>query len=141
TPVGLRMAEEHGIDLSTIQGSGAHGRVTRRDVERAIEQPRAGAPATPRPAAAAPGVPTAAPVAPAPLSAAPSEPGPAPSAIPAQAGDQEVALTPMRRAIAEHMARARAEIPDAWSVVEIDVTNLARYRQSLQAEWQAREGY
>ena len=47
----------------------------------------------------------------------------------------------MRRAIAEHMARARAEIPDAWSVVEIDVTNLARYRQSLQAEWQAREGY
>ena len=141
TPVVLRMAEEHGIDLSTIQGSGAHGRVTRRDVERAIEQPRAGAPATPRPAAAAPGVPTAAPVAPAPPSAAPSEPGPAPSAIPAQAGDQEVALTPMRRAIAEHMARARAEIPDAWSVVEIDVTNLARYRQSLQAEWQAREGY
>jgi 2-oxoisovalerate dehydrogenase E2 component (dihydrolipoyl transacylase) len=47
----------------------------------------------------------------------------------------------MRRAIAEHMARARAEIPDAWSVVEIDVTNLVRYRQSLQAEWQAREGY
>ena len=47
----------------------------------------------------------------------------------------------MRRAIAEHMARARAEIPDAWSVVEIDVTNLVRYRQSLQTEWQAREGY
>src|SRR5919202_5111828 len=36
TPVVLRMAEEHGIDLSTIQGSGAHGRVTRRDFERAI---------------------------------------------------------------------------------------------------------
>src|SRR5436309_11051061 len=70
TPVVLRMAEEHGIDLSTIQGSGAHGRVTRRDVERAIEQPRSDAP---RDAAhlsgAAPGVPTAAPVAPAPPSA------------------------------------------------------------------------
>jgi 2-oxoisovalerate dehydrogenase E2 component (dihydrolipoyl transacylase) len=52
-----------------------------------------------------------------------------------------VALTPMRRAIAEHMSRARAEIPDAWSLTEIDVTNLVRYRQSLQAEWQAREGY
>ena len=47
----------------------------------------------------------------------------------------------MRRAIAEHMARARSEIPDAWSLVEVDVTNLVRYRQSLQAEWQAREGY
>jgi 2-oxoisovalerate dehydrogenase E2 component (dihydrolipoyl transacylase) len=47
----------------------------------------------------------------------------------------------MRRAIAEHMARARAEIPDAWSLTEIDVTNLARQRQALQADWQAREGY
>ncbi len=36
TPVVLRMAEEHHIDLSTLEGTGAHGRVTRRDVERAI---------------------------------------------------------------------------------------------------------
>jgi 2-oxoisovalerate dehydrogenase E2 component (dihydrolipoyl transacylase) len=47
----------------------------------------------------------------------------------------------MRRAIAEHMSRARTEIPDAWSLTEIDVTNLVRYRASLQADWQAREGY
>src|SRR5437870_675734 len=40
TPVVLRMAEEHGIDLSTIQGSGAHGRVTRRDVAWASAQAR-----------------------------------------------------------------------------------------------------
>jgi pyruvate/2-oxoglutarate dehydrogenase complex dihydrolipoamide acyltransferase (E2) component len=39
TPVVLRMAEEHALDLSKIQGSGAHGRVTRRDVERAIAEP------------------------------------------------------------------------------------------------------
>src|SRR6266852_3892921 len=37
TPVVLRIAEEHNLDLSKIQGSGAHGRVTRRDVERAID--------------------------------------------------------------------------------------------------------
>src|SRR4030081_2695747 len=36
TPVVLRMAEEHALDLATIQGTGAHGRVTRKDVERAI---------------------------------------------------------------------------------------------------------
>ena len=127
TPVVLRMAEEHGIDLSTVQGSGAHGRVTRRDVERAIEQAPAARPAPPQPVA--------------PPVSTPQAPAPQPSAAPAQAGDQEVALTPMRRAIAEHMARARAEIPDAWSLVEIDMTNLVRHRQSLQAEWQAREGY
>ncbi len=47
----------------------------------------------------------------------------------------------MRRAIAEHMARARADIPDAWSMVEIDVTRLVRQRAALLADWQAREGY
>jgi pyruvate/2-oxoglutarate dehydrogenase complex dihydrolipoamide acyltransferase (E2) component len=47
----------------------------------------------------------------------------------------------MRRAIAQHMAQARSEIPDAWSIAEIDMTRLVRYRESLQAEWQAREGY
>src|SRR5262252_720733 len=36
TPVVLRMAEEHNIDLSSVQGTGAHSRVTRKDVERAI---------------------------------------------------------------------------------------------------------
>src|SRR5438552_11637623 len=38
TPIVLRMAEEHALDLSKIQGSGAHGRVTRKDVERAIAE-------------------------------------------------------------------------------------------------------
>jgi pyruvate/2-oxoglutarate dehydrogenase complex dihydrolipoamide acyltransferase (E2) component len=47
----------------------------------------------------------------------------------------------MRRAIAEHMARARTDIPDAWSITEIDMTRLARYRDQLQPDWQAREGY
>jgi pyruvate/2-oxoglutarate dehydrogenase complex dihydrolipoamide acyltransferase (E2) component len=47
----------------------------------------------------------------------------------------------MRRAIADHMARARADIPDAWSLVEIDMTRLSKQRDALQADWQAREGY
>jgi 2-oxoisovalerate dehydrogenase E2 component (dihydrolipoyl transacylase) len=127
TPVVLRMAEEHAIDLSTIQGSGAHGRVTRRDVERAI----AGRPSTN--VAATPSRPAQPTVAHAPHT--PSAP------ISDEATTEDLALTPMRRAIAEHMTRARAEIPDAWSLTEIDVTRLVRYRDSLQADWQAREGY
>jgi 2-oxoisovalerate dehydrogenase E2 component (dihydrolipoyl transacylase) len=47
----------------------------------------------------------------------------------------------MRRAIADHMTRARADIPDAWSLTEIDMSNLVRYRQTLQTDWQARQGY
>ena len=145
TPVVMRMAEEHGIDLSTIQGTGTNGRVTRRDVERALAagsapQPAAAPPAAPAtsgvpPAAVAPGAPA-------------REPTPAPAALESPSGaeagrgaDEERALTPMRRAIAEHMSRARAEIPDAWSMVEVDATRLERQRAAYQSEWQAREGY
>src|SRR6266851_77703 len=126
TPVVLRIAEEHNLDLSQIQGSGAHGRVTRRDVERAIEghpqvesRVQVGAP---------------------PLAAPPSA---LPTALPAAPSGvaEDRPLSPMRRAIAEHMTRARAEIPNAWSLTEIDMTKLVRQRQQLQAEWQAREGY
>ena len=124
TPVVLRMAEEHSIDLSTVEGTGAHGRVTRKDVERVIAS---GGVAAPRPT-----VPTVAP--------APSAP-PAPPQPISRGVSQDVPLSPMRRAIAEHMTRARAEIPDAWTLAEIDVTRLVKQRDALQAAWQAREGY
>src|SRR5437868_270356 len=78
------------------------------------------------------------PTPPPPATPAPA-PTPAPIAAPAPApltlgATQDVALTPMRRAIAEHMTRARAEIPDAWSLVEIDVSRLVKQRDRLQAE-------
>lgn len=146
TPVVLRMAEEHHIDLSTLEGTGAHGRVTRKDVERAIAAgPSRSSPPGPLPDGAA-----AAPV----RERLPSPPTPLPEGegrlvgegAGAGAGGEgapsgDVPLTPMRRAIAEHMTRARADIPDAWSLVEIDMTRLSRHRDALQADWQAREGY
>jgi 2-oxoisovalerate dehydrogenase E2 component (dihydrolipoyl transacylase) len=139
TPVVLRMAEEHAIDLSTIQGSGGHGRVTRKDVERAIAEPR-------RPASAPPILAAAAVSAPSPptTGARPATATASPAPVPGREGDgasEDRPLSPMRRAIAEHMTRARAEVPDARSLTEIDVTNLVRYRDKLQADWQAREGY
>jgi 2-oxoisovalerate dehydrogenase E2 component (dihydrolipoyl transacylase) len=134
TPVVLRMAEEHDIDLSKIQGSGAHGRVTRKDVEAAIATSQAAVQGSA--ARVSSPVPLATPVAP-----APGSPLTAPSSPTGPLRGEDRPLTPMRRAIAEHMARARAEIPDAWSLTEIDVTNLVRQRQSLLADWQAREGY
>jgi 2-oxoisovalerate dehydrogenase E2 component (dihydrolipoyl transacylase) len=155
TPVVLRMAEEHNIDLSQIQGSGTLGRVTRKDVERAIaagttSAPARGEPVEPRAGQLPTTTPSAEPArrpAPAPGEHAepvrrqapargePVEPGAG------QTPDEERALSPMRRAIADHMARARADIPDAWSLVEIDVTRLVRYRASALPDFQAREGF
>src|SRR5438128_7514877 len=123
TPIVLRMAEEHALDLSKIQGSGAHGRVTRKDVERAIAESQGTVPPPPVREAA-------------PLSTQSSVVSPPPPS-----GAEHRPLSPMRRAIADHMSRARTEIPDAWSLTELDVTNLVRQRQRLQVEWRAREGY
>src|SRR6266545_4917447 len=148
TPVVLRMAEEHGIDLSTVQGSGTLGRVTRKDIERAIATGQTGtaaggAPGAATPTAAGAATPAAAGAAGA---AAPTAAGvPAVSATPARAaralGPEDRPLSPMRKAIAEHMARARTDIADAWSLVEIDVSRLVRYRAQALPDFQAREGF
>ena len=47
----------------------------------------------------------------------------------------------MRKTIAAHMVRSRQTSPDAWGLVEVDVTSLVRLRESLLADWQRREGF
>ena len=49
-------------------------------------------------------------------------------------------LTPVRRIIAEHMARSSREIPAAWSMVEVDATRLVRTRDALKAAFETRHG-
>jgi 2-oxoisovalerate dehydrogenase E2 component (dihydrolipoyl transacylase) len=134
TPVVLRMAEEHGIDLAKVQGTGTMGRVTRKDVERAIAAGgAAAAPPSPPGRGFIKGEGAAAAMAP------PSPPAPLPEGE--GSADEERALTPMRRAIAEHMTSARRDIPDAWSLVEVDVSRLVRYRASVLQDFLNREGF
>ena len=69
---------------------------------------------------------------------------PAPAAVASvQIGPDEelVPLTPMRRAIAEHMVRSVQTAPHAWGMTEIDVSKLVKLRLSLLPEWQRREGF
>ena len=61
--------------------------------------------------------------------------------VQAAAGDTSVMpLTPVRRIIAEHMARSSREIPAAWAMVEADVTRLVRTRDALKAAFEAQHG-
>src|SRR3990170_4399997 len=112
TPAVRKLASEHGIDLSRIQGTGLNGRVSRKDVEDAVAQGQA-------PARAA---------APAPSKYAPID------------GDRPIALTQMRRAIADNMARAWTA-PHAHAVMEIDMTGLMKYRDQVKRDFAAREGF
>ncbi|HET6315986.1 MAG TPA: dihydrolipoamide acetyltransferase family protein, partial [Chloroflexota bacterium] len=97
-----------------------------------------GATAAPSPSGTGQGEGVATPTPPA-LATAPPSPPPAPP--PRREGSDDQALTPMRRAIAEHMANARREIADAWSLVDIDVTRLVRYRASVLQDFQIKEGF
>ena len=135
TPAVRRLAREHNIDLALIAGTGHAGRVTREDVEKFVEQTKAGtAPATP---AARPGT---APAAAAP--AASAAPAAAPAAPPMPPAAQEDTLkhaSPMRKAIATQMTRAVA-VPVAYTIVEVDMAGVVALRDSNKGAYQAREG-
>ena len=114
SPAVRRLAREHGLDLSRIAGTGMGGRITRDDVLQYLET-------APAPAVSAP-------------AAQPAISGDA-------AGDEEyIPLTPVRRLIAEAMVRSVTQIPHAWSVTEVDVTNLVAARAALRAGFRQREG-
>jgi 2-oxoisovalerate dehydrogenase E2 component (dihydrolipoyl transacylase) len=138
SPAVRRLAEEHDIDPSRLQGSGEGGRVTRDDVLAFLERREA----APRDGAAAAAPPATAPAA-APEPAAPSAPSAPPRAVPGGAeGPREelVRLTAVRRSIAEHMTRSLATSPHAWTLQEVDVTELVRYREAEKEGFQRRHG-
>jgi 2-oxoisovalerate dehydrogenase E2 component (dihydrolipoyl transacylase) len=149
TPAVRRLVREHDIDVSQLRGSGAGGRVTRDDVLAFIGGGAGAAPAAPPTTAAAEAPPATAPAAepqaPAPAAAPAAEvrvtPPSAPSPPPAPtAGDTEMPLTQMRKGIAAKMTRVKQTVPHAYTVVEVDMHNVVRWREANQAAYKAREG-
>jgi 2-oxoisovalerate dehydrogenase E2 component (dihydrolipoyl transacylase) len=152
SPLVRRLAREHGVELSAVPGTGAGGRVRKEDMLAYLEARGAPAPApvvepvTP----VAPATPAAPPAAAPPAAAPPAAPLPAPQEAPAAprppqvevGADEEVLpLSPMRRAIAEHMVRSVTTAPHAWTYVEVDVAGMVKWREQVRAEFRAREGY
>jgi 2-oxoisovalerate dehydrogenase E2 component (dihydrolipoyl transacylase) len=124
------------VDVSQISGSGMGGRVTKKDVLEYVQRRDAGelAPGgvAGRRAEVAAQAPAAAP-------SAPARPA-APVSAPPAAGDTLVPLTPMRRAIAEHMVRSRQTSPHAWTMVEVDMTRVARVLARSREQFRTRHG-
>jgi pyruvate/2-oxoglutarate dehydrogenase complex dihydrolipoamide acyltransferase (E2) component len=120
SPEARRLAETNGIDLATVRGSGLGGSVQAADVEAALDPnvPRSAVPAQVakqlNPAAATPQGPPAV--------------------------DGVLPLSPIRRAIAAAMTRSRAEIPDAWTSVEIEMSAAVDRRARAKDEFQRRTG-
>ena len=114
SPAVRQLADEKGVDLSQVRGTGFEGRITKRDVLLYLE----GAPA-----AAAPTAPPSR--APSPAVAAPGE---------------RITLSPMRRSIAEHMVRSRHTSPHAWTMVEVDMSGVRRARDAQREQFRATTG-
>jgi 2-oxoisovalerate dehydrogenase E2 component (dihydrolipoyl transacylase) len=145
TPAVRRLVREHGIDVAQLSGSGAGGRVTRDDVLAFIDKGASAAPAAaPAPAPAeqprAAPAPTPEAVQPQAAAAAPAA-RPAPPSVPAPSGgDVELPLTQMRKAIAKKMTQVKQTVPHAYTVVEVDMTNVVKWREANNMAFKAREG-
>lgn len=176
SPVVARLVAEHGVDLQQISGTGAGGRVTKKDVE-AFVTTRA---ARPQPAPAAtpaqdarveaelqqtlevgprtadeervlePAVersisqPVATPggnlAQPGPLSSSPGATQSVPAAAPEPGPDDElVPLSPMRRAIAEHMVRSKRTAPHVTTVMEADLSRIVAHRTRARVEYERQD--
>lgn len=144
SPAVMMLSQQHGIDLSRVAGTGAGGRITRKDVQAIID---AGGqkPAEPvvEAVAQAPVAATPAPAATTPAPQATAAPAATPAAsidIPVASGDQVVPVTPIRRTIASRMVQSKHEAPHAWTMIEVDVTNLVNFRNQAKSEFAKKEG-
>jgi len=170
TPLVRKLAAEHGVDLASLQGTGVGGRIRKQDVLDAADQGQgsASAPgAAPSPAAPSPGA-APSPTVPAPTASAPAAAAADTAAaprppIPVAAGatsapapafaDQAVAAAPattvrgrteplsrLRKVIGSRMVESLQTSAQLTTVLEADVTRIARLRDAAKADFQSREG-
>ncbi|MGM0859409.1 branched-chain alpha-keto acid dehydrogenase subunit E2 [Bacillus atrophaeus] len=127
SPAVLRLAGEHGINLEQVTGTGAGGRITRKDIQRIVHSGVQQQTNTPEPQTAEA----------APQQAEKKQPSQPSSA----AGDIEIPVTGVRKAIASNMQRSKTEIPHAWTMMEVDVTSMVSYRNSIKDAFKQKEGF
>jgi pyruvate dehydrogenase E2 component (dihydrolipoamide acetyltransferase) len=120
SPLVRKIAAEHGLEISALQGSGIAGRVTKKDIMQYLES---GAPATPRPSMHAPaGVDYHVP------------------ALDPWQGDVVEPMSKIRKLTSDHMVVARRHAAHVTSFFEIDLTRVSRIRQKTRAEFEKQTG-
>jgi pyruvate dehydrogenase E2 component (dihydrolipoamide acetyltransferase) len=147
TPLVRKLAAEHGIDLSSVQGTGVGGRIRKQDVLAAVGTPELEPEPEPepQPRVLQPLPPSQPPVPamPAPEqqrpSAAPPRPVP-PSAKASELRGRTEKMSRMRSVIAKRMVESLQVSAQLTTVVEADITRLARLRDRAKRDFEAREG-
>jgi 2-oxoglutarate dehydrogenase E2 component (dihydrolipoamide succinyltransferase) len=142
SPLVRRIARDYQVDLAQVRGTGLGGRISKKDILDYVERRQSAAASR---AAAVP-APSTPPVSPPPPSAPP--PSPPPSAVqPSPAPStfvgptQVVAMTPMRRQIAEHMVTSKRTSAHVYTVFEVEMTKVAEARERQREEFERRNGF
>ena len=134
SPLVRSLAQQHGIsvnELSSISGSGSHGRLTKNDLMAYIEHRGSG----PAPSQNYSNGTSSKGARPADI--APATPRP-------EYGEDGTRVEPfdnMRKLIAEHMVRSKATSAHVYSMAEVDVSNIAKFRERNQGAFNSREGF
>ena len=124
TPIVRKLAADSGVDLSRVKGTGVGGRIRKEDVLAAV--PRASAPAS-------------APSAVAPTDVSPAARVPAPVAVSPLRGTT-VTMSRLRKVIAARMLESLHVSAQLTTVIEVDITKIARLREKAKASFETREG-
>lgn len=132
SPLVRNIAKEHGVDLARIPGSGISGRVTKNDIMSYLETGAALRPQDLLVKGAATPVPA--------VSQTPPKFEYTPAPVTAAVGDRVEKMSVMRKKIAEHMTFSKQASAHVTSVYEIDMTNVAKFRNKNKTEFQSRYG-
>jgi 2-oxoglutarate dehydrogenase E2 component (dihydrolipoamide succinyltransferase) len=124
SPLVRKIAREHGVSLSQVNGTGLGGRITKQDIMQFIESQGS---AQPAPTPASPAQPAAA--APAPR---PATPAPYPGDL--------VPMSNMRKLIAKHMIESRRTSAHVHCMYEVDFTRIVNLRNKLKGGFEQRHG-
>jgi pyruvate dehydrogenase E2 component (dihydrolipoamide acetyltransferase) len=128
SPIARKLADELGLDASTIQGTGPGGRITKDDVLRVAEAAKVAAPAA------------------APVTTAPAASATAPvSAMPAPARGRlgvssTIPLRGMRGRVAERMFQSWNTIPRVTEVMQVDMSATVAFREAMLGQWEQQYG-
>ncbi len=104
SPIVAKVAAEHGVDLSQIQGTGLNSRITKNDVLNFVESGKQT------------------------IDRGPQTTVHRPASIVPAAGDQLIKLTPMRKSIAQHMVESKHTSPHVLTVMEADLSKVSKHR-------------
>ncbi|MGE7182977.1 dihydrolipoamide acetyltransferase family protein [Peribacillus sp. NPDC006672] len=133
SPAVLKLSQEHGIDLSKVKGTGNEGRITRKDLLKLVES--GNLPKADDFSAISDSVHEE--ITPPPVNRQTS----AVTNVTAATGDKEIPVTGIRKAIASNMLKSKHEIPHAWTMVEVDASNMVKLRDNLKSDFKQKEGY